>query len=211
MTLRNLLREQTAESHQQLDDMVANMHVFDSERTYHAYLAGMYQLYAIYGDAVDHASQLAGLTPSVSSLMDAIASDCGTTKECMDAKYSSTNASSKLLEDAACWAVGYVLEGSAMGARYMVKSAEKLTNRISENGESTSTDLRATDSENSTRYLKTLSADSYDRWPKFVEALNDASPDCDEEAAVAAAKQVFDTARNIFETLATELATTGNA
>ena len=209
MKLRQILRDQTAESHQRLDDIVADMHVFDSKRVYQAYLHGMYQLYAIYGAATDQASRLAGISPSVSSLMEAIASDCGETKPDLDRKYSELDHSPESMNDAsACWAVGYVLEGSAMGARYMVKAAEKLVKANSETDKSLSASQGSAISNIGVRYLTKLSTDSYDRWPKFIEALNSASEDCDEASAVTTAQQVFVTAGQIFEELASELAKT---
>ena len=78
------------------------------------------------------------------------------------------------------WASAYVLEGSAMGARYLSRG-------LDESGLSNS-------------YLTKLAEDSYERWPKFVEALERA--DCDVDATVAAAVSVFDCVRERFAILA---------
>ena len=63
-----------------------------------------------------------------------------------------------------------------MGARYLI------------------TQLRETELPQS--YLSRLAEDSYERWPPFVEALECA--DCDVDATVAAAVEVFACARRRF-------------
>jgi heme oxygenase len=79
-----------------------------------------------------------------------------------------------------CWGVAYVMEGSAMGGRQILKS-------ISTRGDS---------ADFSTRYLSHLVAGSKGRWPKFLAALE--IVDCDDASAVSAATSAFEYAYEVF-------------
>ena len=189
MNLREALRSETKAAHQKLDDFVGQMKIFDSAENYRAFLLGMNRLYQTFGSAVDWASTKVSIAPSVSKLIGAIQLDGGFTERELqwsdDVRLADNEASQ--------WAAAYVLEGSAMGARYMVKAAEKMIESLPSNP---TTPVGAT-------YLQTLATDSYVRWPKFVEALNNTS--CDKDLAVESATQVFVVAQEIFESLADEL------
>ena len=190
MNLRHILKTHTASTHQALDDFIAEMDVFSSPNKYRLYLNGMHFLYQAYGQFVDQASVAAGLDPAVSNLLAAIECDVGDST--IDQRHDSRIAKS----DATTWAVGYVLEGSAMGARYMVKAARSLNEQHPET-------FIGCD------YLETLSTDSYHRWPKYVDSLNQIQ--CDPAIAVSAANEVFDFARQTYQQLSGEfLATEAN-
>ena len=192
MNLREALRSETKAAHQKLDDFVGQMKIFDSAENYRAFLLGMNRLYQTFGSAVDWASAKVSIAPSVSKLIGAIQLDGGFTERELQ-----WNDDVRLADDEASqWAAAYVLEGSAMGARYMVKAAEKMIESLPCQPTTPTTPISAT-------YLQTLARDSYERWPKFIEALNNA--DCDKDRAVESATQVFVAAQEIFESLADEL------
>ena len=194
MNLRDSLRSKTKDTHQELDDFVGEMRVFDSVTKYRVFLLGMNRLYQVFGSELDWASEQIGVPPSTAKLVSSIQSDGSFTSN--ELKWNDENSRQQLShyglsDDEACkWGAAYVLEGSAMGARYMVKAAEKLI-------ESQSSE--AADSISAT-YLQTLANESYERWPKFVEELNAA--DCDTSVAVQSAEQVFVAAKKIFVDLA---------
>ena len=194
MNLRDSLRSKTKDAHQDLDDFVAAMKVFDSASRYRVFLLGMNRLYQAFGNEVDWASTQIGVSPSSEKLVSNIQTDGAFTSEELkwnDEKSRERLAGLSIVDNEACnLGVAYVLEGSAMGARFMVKAAEKM---IELNSSKTAKPMGAT-------YLQTLAQDSYDRWPKFVEALN--SADCNADVAVESADQVFVTAKEIFVDLA---------
>ena len=189
MNLRDALRSETKAAHQKLDDFVGQMKIFDSAESYRAFLMGMNRLYQTYGAELDWAAAQVGIPPSVSKLTEAIQQD-GTFSQC-ELQWNQRDPLPN--NQASKWAAAYVLEGSAMGARYMVKAAQKMIETLP--SQSTKP-ISAT-------YLQTLAKDSYDRWPKFIAALNSAN--CDTDLAVESATQVFVAAQGIFKTLADEL------
>ena len=194
MNLRDSLRSKTKVAHQDLDDFVGAMKVFDTATKYRVFLLGMNRLYQAFGNELDWTSAKIKVFPSSAKLVGNIKSDGAFTTEELqwnDTKSHDQLANLAIADDVACkWGVAYVLEGSAMGARYMVKSAEKLV---------ASHNLKMADSIGAT-YLQTLAEESYVRWPKFTEALNQV--ECDSSVAVKSAEQVFVTAKEIFVDLA---------
>lgn len=192
MNTRDQLRTKTKAAHESLDALVGQLKPFSSPLRYRVYLSSMHQLYAIYGTSVDWASEVAGLACSVGDLQSAIEFD-------LNGKLNAPAPLDSILcapfqDDSEKWAVGYVMEGSAMGARYMAKQAKSIQD--DQDGPIDNT------------YLEKLAADSYERWPKFVKALNDSA--CDSVIAIEAATTVFETATKIFEHGMKELATSSS-
>ncbi len=166
--MRKELREQTRESHQRLDEFVGAIDPFSNEQSYKLYLVCMYRLYERYADPLDRSSKLAGLSRASEELRARIAEDVGFLPEAMIIPEREWTL-------AQVWASGYVLEGSAMGARYIVQQIDQSF---------------------SSNYLTRLASDSQQRWPAFVESLEDAP--CDVGETVAAAREVFKAAAEIF-------------
>ena len=195
MKLRDILRSETKVAHQRLDDFVGQMNIFDSTKKYCAFLIGMYRLYQAFGSEVDWAADQIGIAPSVYKLVSAIQSDGSFSADELrwTGPVNGLDARGRADDAATKWGGAYVLEGSAIGARYMVKAAGKMIAAL---------EAESTPAIGST-YLQTLASDSYERWPKFVAALNQA--ECDPAVAVESATQVFVVAQGIFESLANEL------
>ena len=179
--MRNQLREHTKSSHAQLDSFVGSIEPFNSRDGYACYLQGMYWLYQAYAPAYDLASSAAGLRP-VSGIHQAnIVADLGRLPLAKPELADSISLEQQI-------AVGYVLEGSAMGARYMIKTV--------------------TEASFSTSYLELLVEESYQRWPRLVEWLDEVETEADENKAIGFAKQVFETAQQSFSESASELGLT---
>ncbi|MFK7769640.1 MAG: biliverdin-producing heme oxygenase [Mariniblastus sp.] len=188
MNIRYQLKTKTKAAHESLDLLVGQLEPFSSATRYSVFLSAMHQLYSIYGADVDWASQAAGLACSVSDLKSAIEFDLNGE---LNSPASLDSISDDSLRESRQWAVGYVMEGSAMGARYMATQASSIRDDQGQQMGNT--------------YLEKLAADSYQRWPKFVEALNDAQ--CDTAIAIESANAVFETATKIFRFGMKELAT----
>ena len=171
--MRNELRSATQESHRRLDDYVGSIRPFDSVSGYEIYLTAMHRLYEIYAGPLDLASRWAKLPEVSESLRALISQDLGGCPRSDDLPSESPSDEQAPHQ---VWAVGYVLEGSAMGARHIVKQLAQ--------------------SDLSHHYLSRLATDSHQRWPTFVEALE--SADAELDGTIAAAKQVFEVARESF-------------
>ena len=189
MNTRNRLRTETKAIHETLDGIVGSLEPFSSAHRYRIYLSAMDQLYDIYAKDIDAAAEAAGIPCSVQCLRSAIRFDVDGNLLKSAPVERSALANNDLQINSRKWAVGYVMEGSAMGARYMSKMAKELVEKSDERIGNT--------------YLDKLAADSYERWPTFVERLNEAQ--CDDEFAVVAAGSVFETAVTIFNGLIKEL------
>ena len=175
--MRLQLREQTREPHQRLDDFVGSLDPFNRLDSYQVYLTAMHRLYQNYGVSLDTASQWAGLEPPTKLLMSCLENDLGFRPRRVECHVKNRRT------DAETWAAAYVLEGSAMGARHILKSLDGTT------------PFPMT-------YLETLASDSYSRWSKFVAALEQC--DCNIEPTANAAVRVFEVAYEIFSELANE-------
>ncbi len=190
MNTRDRLRTETKAIHETLDEIVASLEPFSSAQRYRVYLSAMDQLYDVFAEDIDSASEAAGLPCSVLSLRSAIRVDLdGNILESAAVERDKLTSDDLKKVSSHQWAVGYVMEGSAMGARYMAKMAKVLVEK--------------SDEKIGNSYLDKLAADSYERWPAFVEKLNQAQ--CDDEFAVAAASSVFETAVTIFNGFKREL------
>ncbi|MFK7821299.1 MAG: biliverdin-producing heme oxygenase [Planctomycetaceae bacterium] len=176
MNLRETLRETTAATHKELDRSVGDLKPFSSTARYSIYLQSMLELYVTYATAFDHAAQLAGLPRHADVVIESLKSDLNTVEPSTNG---TANRSATETTTAAAWGVGYTLEGSAMGASFMIRSAaEKLPN---------GTGLA---------FLERLSGDAKTRWPIFRDAL--VTADCDRAESVASAQGVFESAHQIF-------------
>lgn len=221
MSLRQQLRVQTAADHKSLDVFIEQMDVFASLTHYGRYLCGMHELDRTYGPAVDQASQQIGIPPSSAGLMTAIDSDlkaigqddtdlASSVRQWHSSPKPPTDAASQgstTINESDQWAAAYVMEGAAMGARMMKRTANQLVAlKGARSNESSGTVAPKTVASETvaagTAYLTKLAEDSYERWPKVVAALDLAKPA--EADIVASSKQIFLLAKNIFEAIASE-------
>lgn len=221
MSLRQQLRAQTAADHKSLDVFIEQMDVFASLTHYGRYLCGMHELYRTYGPAVDQASQQIGIPPSSAGLMIAIDSDlkaigqhdmdlASSVRQWHSSPKPPTDAASQVstaINESDQWASAYVMEGAAMGARMMKRSAKQLvTSNEAHTNEWSGTVVPETVAPETvaagTAYLTKLAEDSYERWPKVVAALDLAKPA--EAEIVNCSKQISLSAKIIFEAIASE-------
>ena len=176
--MRNQLRSATRDIHQQLDDFVAGLQPLQSRDAYNIYLNAMHGLYTHYGEPLDIASQWNSIPESSDALRNAIVKDLTGTPH----PVSQLNKQDSFTEHE-IWAT--VLEGSAMGARYMVKALANGQAQLPHH------------------YLTKLAEDSYDRWPKFVSGLESAEINVDETSD--AALKIFQNAFQIFQSFASTM------
>lgn len=178
-SIRQILREQTGPLHRSLDEIVGRCPPFESEANYEIYLRSMQQLYRTFQSVLDWTADQARL-PQAAQLVVA----------CIDDDVASMNVDVPPLEAAALeidgfsesqkWGIAYVMEGSSMGASFMIRIAsEKLPAPIG------------------TKFLERLASDSKNRWPEFISAL-DASG-CEENDAINGANIAFQKAAEFFE------------
>lgn len=181
--LRQRLKVETAEAHQRLDEVMSSRGPFDSNDNYAWYLTGMGALHLHCQPSILWVESQIGLTPRKPSLCDLIASDLATLGSrfvpSKPANLADSTNSQNERSIASRWAQTYVMEGSAVGASFMIRTAkEKLPEGIG------------------VAFLTELANDAKTRWPKVTEAL--AKSDVAAEAAVAAANDVFKIAHEIF-------------
>ncbi len=180
--LRDHLREQTAQAHQRLDDFVASMRPFEVDAGYRAYLTAMLGAHRHYGEVLDRASTWAHLPPTSHSLRSDLLADLGDGLSPPSKPLPFPKPGEGLEET---WASAYVIEGSAVGARFIIKQVQK------------------SNLSHGSTFLSHLAEDSFQRWPKFVEALNGSG--CDVDKSVSVAKNVFGIVYDIFSAVAEDL------
>ena len=183
--LRQRLREETSASHARLDQVMGLYPPFASLDNYRRYLLGMDSLFQ-YCEAsttwVDSCVDLPARDKLVRSLIASdIATVSGTERIDGNSPFNGNSPSDKSnsLTEGTHWGRAYVMEGSAMGATFLVKQAEQ--------------ELPADVGKS---FLAQLARDAKTRWSIFADAL--ASTDANPDDAVAAAKDVFDYAYNVF-------------
>lgn len=191
-TLREQLRHHTGPLHQQLDAAVGELQVFSSLSRYASYLQAMKLLYERFAGDLDRIAAIADLPCNADHVIRCLATDLaavnamghypqtthGTTSETTGTQHPGVPRTVSV-----CWGTAYALEGAAMGASYMVRSAPS---RLP-------ADTRFT-------FLEHLAVDAKERWPLFREALEHSH--CQPAEAVTGAAQVFETALDIFSAAA---------
>ena len=149
----------------------------DSLAGYGRYLNYMLGLQRRYGPAQQRIASLIGLPERPVSLEDSLRRDLvstGTNSVGHSAEKPGDTESLPTGDNrSADWGVAYVMEGSALGGRYLLSSAQKKL------------PAHAT-----TCYLQQLSDDASHRWPVFVEQL-ELQESLDFDLAIIAAKEVF--------------------
>ena len=149
---------------------------FDSAENYRWYLSGMYALHRHCESSTNWVAKQAELPVRENCLFGLLEHDLAT----LDAVVPEWKNLNSEHDVATQWAQAYVMEGSAVGASFMIRGArEKIGPEIG------------------CKYLTQLASDAKYRWPKFVSELTASEIDADK--AVAAACDVFKLAYDIFE------------
>lgn len=177
-SIRKTLKEQTGPLHRELDAIVGRYPPFDSERNYTVYLRSMQVLYKRFESPLDWVASVGGMPATAKSILESIESDLSTVPFRPGAD-PLDSAEAVPFTDSQKWGIAYVMEGSSMGARYMVRvAAEKLSAGVG------------------TCFLQRLALDSKERWPEFVVALDES--DCLTGEAIRGAEEAFRVAMEIF-------------
>ena len=177
--LRQRLRSATSESHAKLDGVMGLHPPFATPENYRRYLTGMDQLYKHCDASIRWVEARVGLATHEVSLRDLIHRDVAsiglTTAD--ESPVPATLAAEA--SPGTHWGRAYVMEGSSIGATFLVKQAEE----------------QLPDSFGKS-FLQQLSTDAKHRWSIFAGEL--ANADVDPDEAVNAAVDVFDYAYLIF-------------
>lgn len=171
------LRERTTQAHEALDSLIGT---FDSDGSYRAYLSGM----AAFRLGVEPLLAADRLPPALAGYQPSLIGD-ELLRDLDDLGLERPEpAPMPGIGDCgdSLFGVLYVLEGSALGARLLVKSAEKL----------------GFDGSRGARHLVRQSAE-LDTWRDYLKRLDEAEG-LDIERAADAASRTFDAARGAFGT-----------
>ena len=177
--LRQRLRSATKDSHAQLDGAMGLHPPFASAENYCRYLCGMDRLYQHCDASMQWVEEQTKLTSHSTPLRDLIRHDIESLKLLSEPELPVPAGLPAATTPATHWGRAYVMEGSSMGATFLVKQAEK----------------ELSDSFGMS-FLQQLSSDAKHRWSIFAEALAVAEANADEAAA--AAVGVFEYAYQIF-------------
>jgi heme oxygenase len=124
--VRQRLKIETAQPHKRLDDMMSARGPFDSAENYHWYLCGMHALYRHCESSITWVQQQANLPERGNSVLDLVRRDLATLNLEPLADAPLVSHEIKPDQDAATqWARAYVMEGSSVGASFMVGGAKK--------------------------------------------------------------------------------------
>lgn len=182
-SIRSLLREHTSSLHAELDSISGETDTFGSLVGYGSYLQAMLALTRATQEDADWAAAQAQLEPTAGKNAARLSRDLLTLTErgftpldCFAESEASVGLSLTVGER---WGSAYVMEGSAMGVSYMIKTArQQLPGEIG------------------LSYMDGLASDAGQRWPKFTAALE--SVDCDPQKAIDGASTVFQLALQVF-------------
>ncbi|MEM8984416.1 MAG: biliverdin-producing heme oxygenase [Pseudomonadota bacterium] len=156
------LRTATMPQHRHTESLMDDYAPLQTAVGYRRFLWLMARLHARYAEALDRSSEIAGLPQRSAELLAALRADLGDT-DALDANVTVNG-------NAQCMGVGYVLEGSGLGATVLVRGLPK-------------------GPDHPHAYLSLLSESVGKRWPAFKKTL-DAEP-LDADATAAAAAAVF--------------------
>ncbi|HAA56155.1 MAG TPA: hypothetical protein DCE42_15430 [Myxococcales bacterium] len=169
------LHDETAPIHKQLDQLISTSSPFADEEKYALYLTRMEQLYVLFSTPLDEIAQRISLPVMSSHIKKSIEQDKATLPKIALSQTLPIQCWS--LDES--WGITYTLEGSTMGARYLLRTArEQLPHR-------------------SHTFLEQVAQTGKERWPRFCEALE--SSGCTREQATRGAQAVFHTALTLFE------------
>lgn len=166
-SVRAALKAATQDHHDQAERDVAAHAPVETTRGYRKYLQCMRRLHHVYAPQMAHAAELAGMDDQTGQIIAAFSQDLNVGAAPLDAGHRGPP-----LSDAAAWGVGYVLEGSALGAAVVRQRV-----------------LQAHGADAPLAALNLLDNTRAVRWRRFTTALNTANVDL--PGAVDAARGVF--------------------
>lgn len=145
--IRTFLKDRTATLHARSEESFERKAPIETPEGLRHFLGCMLEAHLKFRGAFDRSAELAGLPPKSDTLIAALLSDTGRGRDAEE------KASSVPSDDAACLGVGYVFEGSALGAGILRK-------RLKRAGIATP------------EYLELMADTTKSRWPRYVEALD---------------------------------------
>ena len=166
--LRGLLRQQTRDLHQAVDDRFSASGAITTRAGYRLFLSTMAAMHAQFGHAADRAVERAGLAPRAGDHWQRLMADLG-----CHGVFPSVPVPGRHNPDVDA-GVAYVLEGSALGAQLLLKQV-----RDAEIGGL------------GMGYLQSLCDERQVRWARYCRWLDTAS--VDEDGALQGARSVFGT------------------
>lgn len=143
--VRTFLKEKTSTLHQQAEEALQARGQIETQSGLSHFLNGMLKAQSQFRMEYDHACVLAGLQAQSDKLIHALGTDLGLEQEPV--------AQAHALDDHFCLGVGYVFEGSALGASVLKKRLIRSNNVCP-------------------RYLRILTDTAHSRWPQYVETLD---------------------------------------
>jgi heme oxygenase len=179
MKLRQLLRRETAASHSRLDEVMGTHPPFASLENYQRYLLGMRSVCQYAAASTNWVEQRIGLPRQGSDLSRWIDEDLATLGLVGQRDQSVAESPPLRMTDEWHWGRAYVIEGSAMGATFLLKQAK--IDLPSQVGRS---------------FLTQSATNAKSRWPIFAEALALVATNADD--AIAGANDVFGHAYQVF-------------
>jgi heme oxygenase len=172
-SIRHALRNETRESHEELEKFVQSSNLFGSAIGYRVYLASMLRVYQTFAKPLLWVEQRAELEPITFQAQSCIQSDLGS-------EFDSQSAACEPVAPECCWGTAYVIEGSSMGAKVLLRSISQKPDRESY----------------PVRYLNLIGEHAPERWPKFLRALEVSA--CDPTKTAHAARRAFELVHEIF-------------
>lgn len=139
------LKDQTSALHNQAEHALQSKGTIETKTGLRHFLHCMLESQIQFHHEHDQASKLAGLECQSSELIRALEKDLG--------REASTLPTNNIGDDNTCLGVGYVFEGSALGAKIIQK-------RLSASGL------------DCPEYLHSINASDHSRWPRFLSTLN---------------------------------------
>jgi heme oxygenase len=167
-SVRFSLREAIQPDHEAAERLVEKLNVFQNAQSYSSWLLAMRDVHRHFSRCSEAASLKLGLPLVHDQVMEALENDIlKTSGNCA----ASAMGTKPVTDVSAQLGVAYVLEGSGLGARVLVRRATAV-------------------GQVSTHYISTLGDLSQSRWPQFVRALD--AHELDIETSIDAARSVFD-------------------
>jgi len=172
--LRSILKENTAALHTSAERAMASEGNIETPDGLGHFLQCMYRVHARFNHELDHASWLVGLPLTAGQLFGALERDL-LSQDIDGAFISGTQLSASALSRSKshCLGVGYVFEGSALGANVLAKRLKYSNAKVPE-------------------YLTMVSKNAKSRWPHYLQYLNCNTIECDTQVALSGAIGVFE-------------------
>lgn len=174
MSIRSHLRAATKECHQRLDSIMGQLRIFDSSDGYRNYLRTMLAMQVNFAHSLKRVEKSSYIAARAFSIEDCILTDLesvGFSQQRTTPQRSETGDEREATS--ADWGRSYVIEGSALGGKYLLSAAREKLPTVA-----------------TMHFLGQLSEDAVHRWPQFVAAL-DSQTSINLEQATEASVEVF--------------------